>query len=953
MVGIGKDRKDSFLADLTVEFKGEWSSSSLTTGIYATDASHYQETPIVVAWPRDTKEVHTLVNLAARYKIPIVSRGAGTSLGGQTIGPGLVLDMSRYLIRILEIDQEGKWARVQPGVVRDELNAVAARYGLQFAPDPATSSRATIGGMIANNSSGTRSILYGKTIDHLISLSVMTSRGHVLELSASAKDSQDLGQEYIDKLKGILIGNEEMIRAAFPKVMRRVGGYPLDYLVNEQPMNPAQLFCGSEGTLGVILEAKVGLVPLPSCQAVCVLHFDAAREALNAVGKILPYGPSAVELLDKPVLDLGKKNPETRKLMSMINGEPGGLLFVEFSGHSPEELRQKAMALALEFDTGKYHHPVRVLGEDPDYSAPWELRKKGLGILMGTTDARKPAAFIEDSCVPVEKLPAYIDDVLEICHREGTDAIIYAHASVGVIHVRPFLDLRSDHDIAAMQRISDQVFERVVHYGGAWSGEHGDGYVRSYKNRQFFGDDVYALMLQVKQIFDPDGIMNPGKVLEAPPMTEHLRYGTAYADHELPSNPSFTFAHTGGFQSTVHMCSGVGECLKKKGGVMCPSYRATKDEMHSTRGRANALRLAMSGQLPEDLTGDGVHEALDLCLSCKACKTECPSNVDMARLKSQVNYWRFQKKGTPWRTRIFASSPFAARRLSGWSAPLVNRLMSAPFLRWPMEKILGVDAQRPLPGFSRSPLTKYGQSRSISPNGAHEVVLFADTYTAFHEDNIGRLAIKLLERLGVAVHLFSDGCCQRPAISNGVLDKARAEGEAMSERLKSFAGDRQVLVLEPGCASALKDDLPDLLENMALSSWLSENVILFEDFLASLGNIPDKEISRIKLREGNYAIHGHCHHKAVFGLEGMKNWFASYIDGDVLWLDSGCCGMAGAFGYEKEHQELSKRIAEESILKSMRNYPKRKILTTGFSCRHQIKDLSDFSVTHWLEAIEW
>jgi FAD/FMN-containing dehydrogenase/Fe-S oxidoreductase len=961
------DRFHEFQKELTRRFADRSDITPLQRGIYATDASNYQQIPIAVAWPRDTAEVQELVALALDHGVPILARGAGTSLAGQAVGPGLVIDMSRHLNRILSIDPEARTAVVQPGVVRDQLNREAARYGLQFAPDPATSNRATIGGMVANNSSGTRSIRYGKTIDHLHGLEVLTGAGELLRLGGregaglfSREKKPAPSSAVAGQLRALLAGREALIAERFPKVMRRVGGYPLDYLMPLETVNPALLFCGSEGTLGVITEAQVGLVPLPLAQAVCVLHFDSARRALDAVKKILDFQPSAVELLDRPVLELGRRNAALKELMQFVDGDPGGLLLVEFSGESNEEVLRQAMQLKAAFLDDRYDHPVRIAGEHADYHHPWELRKQGLGIIMGDPGRRKPVAFIEDSCVPVDSLPAYIDDVLAICSEEGTQAIIYAHASVGVIHVRPLLDLRDATDIEAMQRISERVFERVVHYGGAWSGEHGDGYARSYKNEAFFGPEVYALFKEIKRLFDPQGLMNPGKIVDAPPIDQHLRYGQAFSEKTLPDNGLFQFEASGGFAPGVHLCSGVGECLKTRVGVMCPSYRATRDEIHGTRGRANALRLAMSGQLEGGLTGDAVHEALDLCLSCKACKTECPSNVDMARLKSQVNHWRFTEKGLPLRTRFLSLSPTAARRLSGRPAPLVNSLLRTRLVQTLLSKVLGISTKRPLPRFSRTPFPhsvkntqSYIDQIYKSEQPPPRVVLFADTYTGFHDDHIARKAHRLLIDMGLRVAVFSDGCCQRPALSEGNLTRAKRLGQKTVDRLLAYAGDDPVIVLEPGCASAFRDDLPDLIEDKFVSARLKRQVMLLEEWLGEYSYMDNIKAVKPGLLPGKYAIHGHCHHKAVFGLDGMKKWFARHVQGDLIWLDSGCCGMAGSFGYKAEHYEVSKLIAAQSIETPMNELSDRTILATGFSCRHQISDLTDYTVKHWLEAVEW
>lgn len=934
-------------------FRGEWSCENYVRGLYATDASNYQEWPTAVVWPKDDSEAVQLVKIAGAHGVPITARGAGTSLAGQAIGSGIVVDFSRYMNRVLELNFHEKWARVEPGVVRDQLNDVLKVHGLHFAPDPATTSRATIGGMIANNSSGTRSIIYGKTIDHLIAVKVLLSSGEIIWLGNSGipvhwGDFNEADRDRLTQQLGELIGeHREAIERVFPKVMRRVGGYPLDYLTNPEGANFAKLFCGSEGTLGLILEATVSLTPLPASQSTAVLHFDSALGALAHVGEVLEWAPSAVELVDGPVLTLGRQNRDVKALMADIDERAGGLLLVEFSGEKRDDVRQKATALVANFHENGYRHAAMVAGENERYSFPWELRKKGLGILMGTKEARKPVAFVEDSCVRVNDLNEYIRDVLEICRAEGAEAIIYAHASVGVIHVRPLLDLSSVDDIEAMQRISEKVFERVIHYGGSWSGEHGDGYARSYKNKEFFGEEVYAVFEQIKAMMDPDGIFNPGKIVNAPKMTEHLRLGGGYRVSDLPGEQDFNNEAASGFVENVHMCSGVGECVKRKIGVMCPSYRATGDEGESTRGRANGLRLAMSGQLPDGLLAGDLWSSMDTCLSCKACKSECPSNVDMARLKSQLAQWRHRALGMSWTTRAIVNQPALARRFSGISAVLVNQIMRFGPVSYLVKSILQLDTKRNLPAISTRPFHRIKRKKFIDKS-AFRLVLFADTYAAFHEDKIARSAYKLLCRMGFDVDLYSSGCCQRPAISSGALDFAKEKGGRMSEELYRFAAGDPVVMLEPSCASAVKDDLPDLLSDNKICSFLKNQVYLLEDFLVQYSAQAPVQNFKLKLA-GKHIIHGHCHHKAIWGMDGMKHWFASHVEGDYHWLDSGCCGLAGAFGYEKRHSELSKEIAHQSLSSAMRAWPRRTVIATGFSCRHQIRDVFRVEAKHWLE----
>ena len=936
--------------------RGEVLTDDVSLGLYATDASNYQILPVVVVLPRDADDVKSAVEIAVRHRLPILPRGGGTSLAGQTVAAAMVLDLSKYMNRILELDIEARTVRVEPGLVRDELNAAVAEHGLHFAPDPATANRANVGGMIGNNSSGTKSILFGKTIDHVEELTALLADGTTLELrqlssdEISARTRGDGREAEIYRgLRRIVAENRDEIAERYPKVMRRVGGYPLDELVSDDGWNPAKILVGSEGTLAVTLEAKLRLEPLPRHTSVCVVHFAELLEAIRAVEHILPLRPSAVEILDHTVLQMARANRQAAQIYDFLEDDPAAVLIVEFYGDTAADVADRAHRVAADLAARGFGYAYPILLDPEGQARVWEVRKNGLGLMLGMKGDRKPLPFIEDAAVPIPVLPEYISKVLDICRDMDVEAAMYAHASVGVIHVRPILDLRRGEDIEKMQQIAERAFELVVQYGGAWSGEHGDGLVRSPFNERYFGRRLYRAFGEVKQLFDPLNLMNPGKIVDAPPMHENLRYGEDYRANGGDS--VFQYRADGSFAAAVEMCSGVGACRKTLGGTMCPSYMATRDEEHSTRGRANALRLAMSGQLgAEGLTSHRLRQALDLCLSCKACKTECPSNVDMATLKSEVLQKVYDRHGTTLRDRLIADSPKTARQLAGRWAPAVNAVQASSVFRYLLEIVAGIDRRRVLPAFAVEPLGRWmgGQAEADGP----EVALFADTYLDCHEPAIGKAAVELLTACGYRVSLISGGCCQRPRISHGFLRLAREEGEATLRQLDSYVQRGvPVLVCEPSCASALTDDLPDLVGDRELADRVAAGVMMIDVFL-------DAEIAAGRLEPGfkpstgRLLIHGHCHQKALYGTDAMKRVLGHVPGLAIDEVDSGCCGMAGSFGYEKEHYDISRIIGEDRLFPAIRALDEStEIVACGFSCRHQIEHFTGRQARHWVEAV--
>jgi FAD/FMN-containing dehydrogenase/Fe-S oxidoreductase len=947
-----------FIDDLEKSIKGEVLSDDYSLGMYSTDASFYQIRPAAVVLPLDESDVKTAVKVANDYMLKILPRGGGTSLAGQTVGEGIVLDFSKYMNKIIEFNEKERWVRVQPGLVRDELNEEMAKYKLHFAPDPATSSRANVGGMVGNNSSGTKSILYGKTVDHILEAKVLLADGTELLLKELSPDEFDRKAQQPDRegriykgVKEIIKNNKEEIKKRFPKVMRRVGGYNLDEFVYTDRWNLSKLITGSEGTLALTIELKINLEPLPKSKAVVVVHFGELLEAISAVEPMLPFRPSAVEIIDRTVLRLSAENLTTKHLCHFIENDPAAILIVEFYGDSNESVmdRSHQMIETLKRQNLGYAYPVFPDGKA--FDDVWALRRKGLGLMMGIKGEKKALSFIEDSAIPIPVLPEYIDQVLKICAKHNTEVSMYAHASVGVIHVQPLLDLRDQEDIENLKKITDETFDLVVKYGGSWSGEHGDGLVRSAYNERFFGKQLYQEFRNIKKLFDPGNLMNPGKIVDAQTIEHNLRYGVGYKDEKVAG--TFHYRNENSFRESVHMCTGVGECRKILGGTMCPSFKATRDEEHSTRGRANALRLAMSGQLDKDgLGGQRLHEVMDLCLSCKACKSECPSNVDMAKMKSDVQQMYYDEHGTTLRDRLIRDSSKAASLFSGALSGLINYMQRTRLFRLVMKKLAGFDQRRLLPDYASEPFYKwFEQNGSKVKDKDKRVVLFADTYLNFHEPNIGVSAVQLLNSCGYEVILANVGCCQRPRISHGFLREAKEGGAKTAIALSRYIDEGlTVVVCEPSCASALNDDLPDLLDDEKLAGKLKDNVVMIDVFL-------EREIQNGNLKKsfesiaGDILIHGHCHQKALYGTASMKSVFqkTAKVVGEI---PSGCCGMAGSFGYEAEHYDISEKIGGQVLFPAVKSIRAgTSIVANGFSCRHQIEHFTGVKPKHWVEVI--
>jgi FAD/FMN-containing dehydrogenase/Fe-S oxidoreductase len=933
--------------ELEARIEGEVRFDAVSRALYSTDASVYQIHPLGVVVPRSREDILRTLEICRRVGCSITMRGGGTSQAGQAIGSGVQIDLSKYYNRVLEVNAAERWVRVEPGIVLDELNAQLQPLGMRFAPDISTASRATIGGMMANNSSGARSVLYGKTIDHVMEQVVALSDGsvvHFREIPRSdvpAGDSLEAGcYETVLRLAG---RHADEIERRYPKIMRRVGGYNLDeFTIADKPVNLARVMVGSEGTLGIVLEAKLRLVPLPKAKAVMVVMFGDLLESLAAAPAILRHKPSAIEVMDKSILDHTRQNAGLDSIRKKyIEGDPAATLCVEFYGDRKEDLPPRLEALEDDLRSKGLGYAYRAETDPAAQARIWSLREASLGLSMAMKDDAKSIAFVEDTAVAPERLRDFIERFLGIIHSHGTTAGIYAHASVGCLHVRPVINMKTEAGVRKFEAIAHEVADLVLEFGGALSAEHGDGLVRSPFMRQMFGPALYEAFREVKRTFDPLGILNPGKIVDAPPLTSNLRFGAGY---QTPNPPTwFDFEEYGGMGGAVEMCSGVGACRKKLAGTMCPSYMATLEEAHSTRGRANVLRLAMSGRLAEaGLGDDGVKEVLDLCLECRACKSECPVGVDVARLKSEfmAGYW--QRHGTPLRVRALG----AIDRVSDWAsrfAPIVNWMNTTAAGRRLNERYLGIDRRRSLPSWKKE---TFEQWRRRNPDGhaaAQSVTLFNDTFTNYFDPEIGTAALQILAKGGRAGTVVRPGCCGRPLISQGLLPQAREYAAIVVAGLLPIAQrGEKILFLEPSCLSAVKEDAPSLLrgELQQQARTVADACMLFDQFAAGL----DLDL---RPAAGRILLHGHCHQKAMGMLPGSVALLSRIPNAKVVELDAGCCGMAGSFGYHREHFAVSKAIAGRRLLPAIAGMAAGEILVApGTSCRHQVADLSATAALH-------
>jgi FAD/FMN-containing dehydrogenase/Fe-S oxidoreductase len=933
---------------LVGDLDGEVRFDDYTRHLFSRDASMYSILPVGVVFPRHADDVAAAVTAAADHGVPITPRGAGTSLAGQTVGAGLVLDMSAHMNRIIEIDPGSRAALVEAGVVQDQLNRAAAAHGLMFGPDTSSSNRATIGGMIGNNSAGSGSIRYGMTIDHVRELDVVLADGSRARMDCADEAEWrrratplTLEGAIYRQLPQILQADSPAIAEGFPGFWRRAGGYRLDRLARGDSRHDlAKFVVGSEGTLVITTRALVDLVPKPRRTVIAVGHFASIPAAIAATEDALSCDPAAVELMDRVILDLSRKKIEYASLGTVLEGDPEALLFVSFAGDDEGELLGLLERLtALWKRHGHGYHTLRAV--TPAQQGPLlKVRKAGLGLLMAASEGtRRPLAFVEDTAVDPAHLADYTRRFKEVLDRHGMTAGFYGHCSVGCLHIRPFVDLTVPAEVMRMRAVAEEIKDLVREYGGVNSSEHGDGLARSEFNREIFGDRLYEAMRQVKRVFDPSNQLNPGKIVDAPAMTDNLRdqtLGTA-----VPLRTRLSFEVTGGMRGAADRCMNIGLCRKSETGVMCPSYMATRQEQDSTRGRANALVKALSEPDPGKALGDErLHEVLDLCLMCKACKSECPLGVDMAALKAETLSHHHDLHGIPARSRVFGAIR-TLNRLGSATAPLSNLPGRSRPLRVLMGRLLGITPARPLPSFARRNLVRWFHGRAPgmrhAPQG--QVTFLADSFTTFTEPDIGQAAIELLEQAGWRVRLEAGGCCGRSGLSKGLLDKARDEARKLVRSLHdSTEAGSPIVGCEPSCLMTLRDEYLALLPGDPAVADVSSRVRQVEELL-----VEAIDTGRLRLREDSWLVgrrllyHGHCHQKAEVGTAATVALLSRIPGVTVEELDAGCCGMAGSFGFESEHYDLSMKVGSDRLFPAIAAEPDTTVVVaTGVSCRQQI-----------------
>ncbi len=967
---------------------------SFSLGRYSTDASVYQMTPHAVVVPKSYDDVATCLTIAAELKVPVLPRGGGTSQCGQTVNHALVIDNTRYLNKLVELDVENSTCVVQPGIVLDELNRLLAPHGLWFPVDVSTASRATIGGMAANNSCGQRSVYYGTMRDNVLSIEALLADGSeytfgtvdtgVGEPKDNSLDNLPAQQKSLyNKLLSIGADNTQEIAARFPKVQRRVGGYNIDALIqntaDQRPVhsgsemdspNMSHLLVGSEGTLAYFKNIKLRLWPLPVNKVLGVCHFPTFYQAMDAAQHLATLNPHAIELVDSTMIQLARDIDLFRPAVEkFVRGSPAAVLIVEFAFDDQSEnirhlqlLQQRMADIGYTWDAkGNQLGGVVEAIDSATQSAIAEVRKAGLNIMMSMKSQGKPVSFVEDCAVELKDLAEYTRGLTEIFHKYGTEGTWYAHASVGCLHVRPVLNLKLEKDAEDMRSIADEAFDLVLKYKGSHSGEHGDGISRSEFHEKMFGAQLVQAFKEVKAAFDPHNLFNPGKITNAPRMNDRtlLRYHPGYAKQthssQLDWSP-WSDAGDSGFQGAVEMCNNNGACRKLSGGVMCPSYRITRNERDVTRGRANSLRLALSGQLGEHaIASDDMKKTMELCVSCKACRRECPTGVDMAKMKIEVLSARARLHGYSLHERLIAELPRYAPFAVKISALLQLR-NRVPLLAKIGQKLTGFSAKRPLPSFS----TDWFSERDSQGQGDREVVLLADTFNTWFEPRNLRSAVTFLKAAGYQVHIAQSPanarkqlCCGRTYLAVGMVDKARVEAKHMADALYPYAQRGVPIIgLEPSCLLTLRDEHLSLLPG-EITSTIASNAYMFEEFIAAEQRNGKLKLPPLSAPAGKLLLHGHCHQKAFDVMSSVEETLRLIPGVEIEKVESSCCGMAGSFGYNAETYEASTQMAQLDLIPAIKRADASvMIVADGTSCRHQIDDLAGREALHVARVLE-
>lgn len=945
--------------------------------IYATDASAYREIPLAVAYPKDNEDIQKIIRFAKEHKNGIIPRAAGTSLAGQVVGNGIVVDVSKYLTRILETNPHEKWVRVQPGVVLDELNLYVKKYGLFFGPETSTSNRCMIGGMVGNNACGAHSIIYGSTRDHLLEVKGFLSDGSEVTLKELSKDEFEekctlkslegaIYRHIKEKLSDDKNKKELFENYPHPELKRRNTGYALDLLLrnnifgdSEDKFNFCKLIAGSEGTLLFITEIKLNLVPLPPKEkALVCVHCHDLEEALLGNLVALKFNPGSIELIDDIILECTKENIEQRKNRFFIKGNPGAILIIEFARDSKEEITSIRAELEETMRAAGfgYHFPI-ITGTD--INKVWALRKAALGLLSNVSGDAKPVSLVEDTAVYPEQLPAYIAEFKNMLKTYGLTAVFHAHIATGELHLRPVLNLKDPEHLKLFRKIATETAHLVKKYRGSLSGEHGDGRLRGEFIPIIIGEHNANLCFELKKTWDPKFVFNPGKIVQTPPMDTSLRYSPETREKEIRTY--FDFSDSGGILRHTERCNGSGDCRKSAviGGTMCPSFMATRNEKDVTRARANILREFLTNSNKKNpFDHKEIYEVLDLCISCKGCKSECPSNVDMAKLKAEFLQHFYDSNGVPIRAWLIANIA-SIERLGSRVSKVYNFFLINKFFSSIIKKVLGFSEHRAIPTIAKLSFEKWIEKNLSALNSSiqseKEIYLFADEFTNFHDVEIGISTVSLLNKLGVKVEVISGMVSGRTYISKGLLKKAKKIASGNVQKLKNLVNeDRPLIGIEPSAIFTFRDEYPDLVEKELRSDavFLGKNALSIDEYLATL--VDKAEISPDIFTENEQLIllHGHCQQKSISSTIYLKRLLTLPKNYKVEEIPSGCCGMAGSFGYEKEHYELSQKIGELVLFPAVRKAEEKTIICApGTSCRQHIKDATGKSVLHPVEIL--
>jgi len=953
-----KDRKADFENALTTAIDGDVRFDSISRTAYSVDASIYEIEPVGIVIPRHKEDLCKAVQIAREYGVPIIPRGAATGITGGAIGKGLIIDLSKYLDTITSIDFDAEYAVCQPGVVQDRLNEALSQKGYRLGPDTSTGNRATIGGMIGNNAAGSRSLKYGKMVDHVEGMELLLSNGDLINLSA-LDESAVMTKEMLPSREGdiykatshIKTNLRSEIEKRFPNIPRRTSGYNFDELIKPEALNLSKLIVGSEGTLGIVTEVKLKICRKPMITALCLIHFNDVIQAMEAIPMLLPFSPISLEMLDDKILAAAHMQGKSGKSTPFIKGMPAALFIAEFEASNQEEIDSKIGDFAFFIEQRKIGYALTSVRNPHDMAQIWSIRKGGLGLLLSKRSYSRAIAFIEDISLPPDRLGPFMTKFLDYLRSIGKEAGIYGHVGAGCMHIRPYIDLRSEKELHLMENTMIAVADMLLEFGGSLSGEHGDGYIRSWLNKKMFGDDVYQGFCDIKNAFDPENLFNPGKIVHAPPLLHDLRWKP---EAPLTKIPTFlNFDDQGGIELAADLCNGNGLCRKSES-LMCPSFQATHDELDTTRARAQALRAVINGKWNIDkFKGPEIGSVMDLCLECKGCKTECPSSVDMAKMKAEYLFQHQEKYGYSLRSRLFGhigtfyrvAAPFAW--LSNWVASTRG---AKKLLSW-----LGIAPERSLPEMARKRFSDWfgrQQQKSASNPDAKAVILFNDTYTEFNQPEIGKAAFKVLDSLGYRIIVPKWACCGKPLISKGILKSARSHAINVIEKLAPFAKLQiPIIGLEPSCLFAIKDDYQSLVpaSMQVLASDISRLCVTFDSFIEN--HIQNGDLDLISTPQ-NIIVHGHCHQKAAKDMQGALSALNAMPGCTASLIDAGCCGMAGSFGYETEHYAISMKIANLKLLPAIADAkPETLVVANGISCRSQITHASTCRPLHIAEAI--